>query len=306
MAGVNMDVWAAEIKEQLFPNNSIVHEATNDDVYATKDKVIIPVAGANPDVLLNNTSYPLAVDQRTDSTVEYDVEKLETKPTVIAGLEGLSLSYDKRKSVMHAHVESLNTKSATYCINKWSPKTSAGGVVVRTTGGARPAIVKGATGNRKLIELDNIITMAELLDEADIDEDGRIAFFPSKMKNDLMRIADIRKRDTFGIETLPSGVVSKIMGFKVMYRSMAGVYNAAGTASLDMLAANPSVTTSNAAALFYHPNFVRKGFFNVRPNIGPSMAVYSGGHAMNAIMKMGASPAYSDYRGIIALVEDVA
>lgn len=306
MPGVNQDVWAAEIKEQLFPDNSIVHVSTDDDKYATAENVIIPVAGANPDVLLDNNTYPLTPVQRVDAIVEYPVQKLETVPTVIVGFEELSLSYDKRKSVMSSHVKSLNTKSATYCINKWSPSSSAGGTIIRTSGDPRPAIVTGATGNRKLITLDDIIYAAELLDDADIDEDGRVVFFPSKMKNDLLRIADIRNRADFGIETLPNGYVSKIMGFKVMYRSLGGVYNAAGTATLNMLAASPSLTTSNAAALFYHPDFVRKGFYNVRPNFGQPMPEYSGGNSMNAIMKMGASPAYSDYRGIVALVEDVA
>lgn len=303
MAGINQDVWAAEIAEQLFPDNSIVNESKNDDMYATADEVNLPIAGANPDVLVNNTTYPLTPVQRTDTVLRYSVDKLETKPSVVVGLEQISLSYDKRLSIQAAHVSSLNTKSATYVIGKWAPKTSTGGIIVRTTGADRAAIVKGATGLRKRIQLDDIIQVVEILDEADIDEDGRIAYFPAKMRADLFRIADIRNKSEFGIEVLPNGTVSKIMGFKIMYRSEASVYNAAGTASLDMLAASPSVATSNAGALFFHPNFVRKGFYAVQANISQPSAEYSGGQSMNAIMKMGASPAYPDFRGVVALVE---
>jgi len=300
---VNQKVWAAEIKDQLFPNNSVVNMSENDDKYATAESVVLPIAGGNPKVLLDNNTYPLVPERRVDTVIEYTVSKLETVPTVIVGLEELSLSYDKRLSVQKAHVASLNTKSATYCINQWSPQSSAGGHIIRTTGGDRTAIVLGATGLRKMIMLDNIITAAELMDADDIDEDGRLMFLPAKMKNDLFRIADIKNRSLFGMEVLPNGNVNKIMGFKVMYRSLAGVYNAAATASLNMLAASPSLANSNAAALFYHPNFVRKGFYDVQPNIGQPMPEYSGGQSMNAIMKMGASPAYANYRGVVALVE---
>lgn len=305
--GVNQQVWAAEIKEKLFPNNSIVNESTNDDQYATAEKVIIPIAGSTPQVLKNNTNYPLAPVKRTDSTLEYNIDKLETKPNVMVGLEELSLSYDKRQSIMSNHVKALNTKSATYCIHKWSPLGSITDRVIRTTGGDRDAIVKSATGKRKLIVLDNIITAAEILDSLDVDEDGRVAFLPAKMKNDLMRISDIRKKETFGIETLPNGMVTKIMGFKIMYRSEAAVYNnAASVAPIDLLVGSPTLTDANAAGLFYHPDFVRKGFYNVQANVGQPQPEYSGGQSFNAIMKMGASPAYLDYLGVVALVEDHA
>lgn len=302
MAGVNPDVWAAEIRDQLFPDNSIVHESKNDDMYATADLVKLPIAGANPDVLKNNTTYPLTPVRRTDTILEYPVETLETIPHIIAGLETLGLSYDKRRSIQAAHVQSLNTQSATYVIHKWSP-TGTGAQILRTTGADRNAIVSGATGLRKLIELDSIIEASEILDSLDIEEDGRVVFFPAKMKNDLMRISDIRKRESFGIETLPSGIVTKIMGFKVMYRSQAAVYNNGATPTpVDMLAAT-APTTANAAALFFHPNYVRKAFYAVQANVGQKDPLLSGGEAFNAIMKMGASPAFPDYKGVVALVE---
>lgn len=302
MAGIHPDVWAAEIRDKLFPNNSIVNESKNDDMYATADVVKLPIAGDNPDVLKNNTTYPLTPAKRTDTVLEYPIETLETVPHIIPGLEALGLSYDKRQSILSAHVGSLNTQSATYVIHKWSP-TGNNAQILRTTGGDRTAIVNGATGLRKLIELDSIIEASEILDSMDIDEDGRVVFFPAKMKNDLMRIADIRKRESFGIETLPSGIVTKIMGFKVMYRSQAAVYNNGATPTpVDMLAGS-APTTANAAALFFHPNFVRKAFYAVKANIGQPDPLLSGGEAFNAIMKMGASPAFPDYKGVVALVE---
>ena len=305
MAGIHPDVWAAEIAEKLFPNNSIVNESKNDDMYATADVVKLPIAGASPDVLKNNNTYPLTPVRRVDTVLEYPVDKLETRPTVIAGLETLGLSYDKRLSVQSGHVASLNTQAATYVIHKWSP-TGTGAQILRTTGGDRPAIASGASGVRKLIELDSIISASEILDGLDISEDGRIVFFPAKMKNDLMRIADIRKRSDFGIETLPNGVVSRIMGFRVMYRSQAAVYNNGATPTSVDLLAGAAPTTANAAALFFHPDFVRKAFYAVQANIGQPDPLLSGGEAFNAIMKMGASPTYPDYKGVVALVEEHA
>lgn len=305
---INIQVWARELAKKLFPDNSITNNAKNDDKYATASKVTLPQAGANPDVLVNNTSYPLTPVQRTDTILEYPVDTLETVPHIITGLEELSLSYDKRADILASHVASLNTKSAVYCIHKWSPAATITDRVLRTTGAARPAIVKGASGDRKMIELAQIIEAAALLDDADVPEDGRILFLPARMKNDLLKIADVRKKETFGIETLPSGIVARIMGFKIMYRSQAGIYdNAVNPVAVDMLASPaPTLTDVNAAALAFHPDFVRKGFYNAKVNIGHPQASYSGGQDMNAIMKLGASPSYTDFTGVISIVEDHA
>lgn len=305
--GVNTQVWAAEAKEGLYPDNSIVQQSINDDQYATAEKVIVPIAGTDPDVLFDNTTYPLSPVPRVDSVVEYPTIKVETKPTVIVGLEGISLSYDKRQSVLSQHVNALNKKTAGKVIQLWSPKGTVADRVIRTTGDARSPILsgKGAVGQRKLIALDDILNAQGLLDDLDVPEDGRICFLPSRMKNDLLKIADIRKKESFGIEVLPSGVVTQIAGFRIMYRSSAGMYDNSGRpVPVDRFDANTVWGDANAAALFFHPMMVRKGFYNVQVNIGQPDPVYSGGQTFNTISKIGASPAYTDFRGIVALVED--
>lgn len=303
--GVHEEVWGKEVASKLYPNNSIVKKAQNDDKYATAKKVTLVVAGADPEVLLDNSTYPLVPTNRTDAVVEYDVRKLESRPTLLnVGLEDISLSYDKRQDVLKSHRASLQTKSTQYCIDTWAPSGTITDRVIRTAGADRKAIVKGATGNRKMITLEEIITAAELLDELDVPEAGRIAFFPAKMKNDLLRIPDIRKSDAFGQIVLPTGKVDTIAGFMIMWRSQAAVYdNVANPSALNMLA-NNTLDDANAAALFYHPAFVRKGFYKAQVTIGQKMPEYSGGRSLNAVMRMGATPAYNDYMGIVSVVED--
>lgn len=302
MADINPDIWAKEITSKLFPDNSIVHHSKNDDKYATADIVKLPIAGALPDVVVNDRNYPRAPTSRVDTILEYSMDKLSTKPNLIDEYEDIGLSYPKRMDIQESHVNSLNTQAVTHVVYKWSPE-GAGANIIRTTGGDRSPIVSGANGQRKRIKLESFFAAYEIMNSDDVNGDGRICFLPASMMSDLMRITDIRKKETYGIETLPSGVVARIMGYKIYYRSLASVYNnVASPEPVSLLTGTPP-TTANAAGLFFHPDFVRKAFYNVKANIGQPDPLLDGGRAFNAVMKMGASPAYPDYKGIVSVVE---
>lgn len=58
--------------------------------------------GGDPTVLVNNTSYPLEIEELEDGDKAVTLDKYQTKPTRITDDELYSLSYDKRRRLSNA------------------------------------------------------------------------------------------------------------------------------------------------------------------------------------------------------------
>ncbi len=101
---IQKELWLPVIEENFYSNWGILSQLAKDDsVYVMRNgshvKVHIPNAGAGEDILKNNTSYPVSVVERTDVTVEYDVDSFQLPPVRVGHYDAAMLSYDKLSSV---------------------------------------------------------------------------------------------------------------------------------------------------------------------------------------------------------------
>ena len=72
------------------------------DQYVEKDVIHFVNIGGDPTVLVNNTSYPLEIEELEDGDKAVTLDKYQTKPTRITDDELYSLSYDKKATVIDA------------------------------------------------------------------------------------------------------------------------------------------------------------------------------------------------------------
>lgn len=72
------------------------------DQYVEKDVIHFVNIGGDPTVLVNNTSYPLEIEELEDGDKAVTLDKYQTKPTRITDDELYSLSYDKRRRLSNA------------------------------------------------------------------------------------------------------------------------------------------------------------------------------------------------------------
>lgn len=174
------EVFLALILALFYPDSSWLSELTNLDHLVEYNTINLSQVGADPDVVINNTNWPLTPTQRTDSGLEMVLATYDTKPTHVTNVEELETSYNKLESVLRQHAETLRVKvtvSAAYNISPTS--NTANTPVLKTTGVARP------DGNLAITFAD-IIRLRTAFNKQNIPMDGRVLVLSTTHEEDLL------------------------------------------------------------------------------------------------------------------------
>lgn len=305
---IQKEVWAADIKEKLFPADSFLAQSVDDTPFADNKTVHRAVAGAVPGVARNRQTVPAAIQRRTDDDASYDLDEFTSDPTLIRDIEEVEVNYNKRQSVLRSHLNTINLQVANWMQYHWAPTPAAN--IIRTTGSARAAIAStfGATGNRKKLLLADIFKLAALFDDMDLTEQNRNLLLPSAMYNDLVEAnwATLLQLQAEGSALLKDGSLMMLHGFRIWKRGGKNIltYTNAGT-PVKRLPDAATLSTANAAALAWHPDFVTraKGEVKVFENLDDA-TMY--GSVFSALVRAGGRAQYPDFLGVAAIVEDAA
>ena len=114
------EIFTDILKEKFHDGNTaILQEFTSFDHMVNYNTINLSEIGADPEVVENNSTWPLVPTQRTDSGISITLSTYDTKPTHVTNVEELLVNYDKARSVLNQHVDALTrhfTLSALYNI----------------------------------------------------------------------------------------------------------------------------------------------------------------------------------------------
>ena len=255
-AGVYLEIWTGEqIKAFRTSVESIgwLNRIPSYDQYVrpgigTEADVIHLVAiGADPDVLINNTTYPIPIQQLNDADVAISLDKYQTKATVITDDELHAITYDKMASVIERHRDAVNETKYVKAIHALAPQSHAAATpIIATTGGVDTG------GTRKMIAAADVISLKAYFDKLKVPTQGRVLVLCPDHVNDML-LADQAFKDQYYSYT--TGKIANLYGFEVYeyagcpYFSQAGVKRAYG--------AVPGATDTMASVAFYAPYMFR-------------------------------------------------
>lgn len=303
---IQTEVWVADIKEQLFPSNAFLSNSIDDSIFADNKTVNLPQAGTLPTVERNRNVLPAPIVNRVDTVVSYDLDQFTSDPSVVKNIDEIETSYDKRQSVLRQHINQLNNALANWMQYHWSATVAA--AIKRTTGSSRAAVISGATGNRKQLALADVFAAKQALDDMDVPEEGRVLLLPSYMYNDLLLAekTSLLSLEFTGEARMTNGMLESLLGFRIYKRGKNNVlsYTNAGT-PVPRTPDAAALTSANAAALAWHPEFVRRALGEVLVYANENQAAYYGS-LFSAEVRAGGRKAYSDGTGVVAIVEDAA
>jgi Phage capsid protein len=291
------EIWVAEIAANLFKDNSFVRRSKRDDAFVENKIVHLPQSGATPKVVRDRSTYPAVIAQRADSDNTYNTHEFTSDVTHITDIDAIEVSYAKRQNVLSDHISTIDDKMSDYVAYTWTPSTAT--QVVKTSGANRSALAVGATGNRKRITKTDILEAKRLLDRMNVPATGRVLLLNSDMYNDLLTDSDLLNAFFMNVGNLSDGVVARIYGFDIMIRTNAATMTA-GFAPKDPEAV--AAATDNAVSLAWHPSFVRAALGEVKVYADENKPEYYGS-IFSAMARAGASPTYTDFRGIVAISE---
>ena len=177
---LNKQVWINQIKEGFYPDRSFLSKVIDLTGDVNNDILHFPTAGIDPAVLINNTTYPIAVVGRNDQDNEIPLDKFETENTLVRRPDAIEYSYDKLESVIRQHRSTLQASTARKAVHAYAPSEDTNDTPLVLTTGA-------TVGGRKRMTFDDLLTLKERFDNALIPlEDRYIVLHPSHV-SDLLR-----------------------------------------------------------------------------------------------------------------------
>lgn len=221
--GVCKEVWTGEIVKTLrgFLAGTWLDGIPDQSSIVDNDVIHLVEVGVDPDVLVNNTTYPIPLQALDDDDIPIKLDKFTTKVTPVTDDELYAISYDKMGRVKESHGTAINDakfrKAAhSLCAQSHTAKTP----VLSTTGAADPV-----TGRLRLTP-DDLVSLKEAMDGLGVPEDDRRLVLCTDHTNDLLR-ADQAFREQYNIDR-NTGKVGHLYGFDIYTYGGTPTYSAAG------------------------------------------------------------------------------
>mgnify|MGYP000844414208 FL=1 len=221
--GVYTEIWTGELVKHLrrgleatwlegIPDSSSI---VNNDV------IHLVEVGIDPDVLINNTTYPIPLQALDDKDIAIKLDKFQTKVTPVTDDELYALSYDKMARVKESHGNAINdSKFAKSAHALCAKEDSATTPVLKTTGKRDPV-----TGRLKMTATD-LLNLKRAFDKLKIPTQGRRLVLCSDHANDLLEVSQVFK-EQYNINR-NDGTVGRLYGFDIYEFANNPVYTTAG------------------------------------------------------------------------------
>lgn len=168
------------LKTKLYPKTDWLSRLGNFDAFQKANTINLSEIGADPNVIKDNSTWPLTPAQRTDNGIAIPLATFDTAPTHITNVEEIETSYDKVASAVAQHINALKTaigKSACYNL---APATSAAGTpLIQTSGAAR------GDGNKRMTFAD-ILALRTAFNKANLPMEDRVLLLSADHEADLI------------------------------------------------------------------------------------------------------------------------
>lgn len=237
---LNKEVWVKQIKEGFYPNRNFLTKVLDLSEYVENNIIHFPSSGIDPNVLINNTTYPIAVVGRTDEDNSISLDKFETENTLVRRPDAIEYSYDKLESVIRQHRSTLQTSTAKKAIHAFAPQSdTADTPLILTTG--------ESVNGRKRLTFDDLLTLKERFDAALVPLDDRYLVLHPSHVSDLLR-EDVKLFKE--LTDIKDGEPMRFAGFGCFQFPFMPTFNVANN-TIEKVAFGESQTQNFASVAFY-------------------------------------------------------
>jgi hypothetical protein len=213
-----------------------------------KNMIYLPTTDFSPSVFINNTAYPLALEDYSDDTLTINLDKYQTAQTSVSDDDAMGSSYDKIDSAVGCHITSITEKKYVKAIHALAPASDSEKTpVVKTTGANDGA-------GRKIFMKKDIIALKKKFDKAGIPTQGRrLVLCPD-------HIADLLENDQKFADqyyNYTTGKISNLYSFQV-FEYVENPYFNAETGAKKSFGSVPTDGDYQASVAFYEKNVGKK------------------------------------------------
>ncbi len=218
MSTLNKQIWTDQIMKGFYPEPSFLNYAKDYSSLAEFDIINMADAGFDPNVLINNTTYPITITQRNDTPLSFELDLFETENTLVSSPEAVELAYDKMESVIYGHRMALQSKTALKAAHAFAPNQDTQFTpVIRTTGNDNGEGYKSIT-------IQDILKLKRKFDLLDIPVDKRFLVLDPRHTEDLI-LHDLKSFKD--ITDFVNGTPKRFAGFNILEFTKNPTYNGA-------------------------------------------------------------------------------
>lgn len=225
MAQLNNELAERELLRKFRHENTWLAEVPSKNNWVGNNVIKIPVQGTAPDVLIDNSSYPIDSGTRTDDFITKSLHKYDTKNTIVTEDELYALAYEKVNDVQRQHREELEDKTAEHALWGLAPEGDAAEhPILETTG-------ESISGVRKRLTTKDLIGLWEKLGKINVPLAGRILVLSPEHAADLLAEDSGRERSWGNIA---GGLLApNHVGFKLYTATYSPMYKKATSGDYD-------------------------------------------------------------------------
>lgn len=230
LATVYREIWEKEITKSVDASlkDTFLDGIPDKSQYVTGDGEVFSINsvywGVEPDVLINNTTYPIEIQELNGVPYAMTLDKYQTKATPITDDELHAMSYDKMGAVKTSHGNAIVKNMLKKAIHSLAPASNTLNTPVLITTGAATA-----DGTRLRMKWDDIVALREAWDAAGFSIDDLRLVLCQAHVNDLL-LADTAFQKSYA--NFKDGIITNQLGFEMRQYASNPYYNVATKAKL--------------------------------------------------------------------------
>lgn len=210
------EVWVSQLTKNFYPDSSFLNHVKDFSGLVDNNAINMADVGVDPDVLINNTTYPIKVVQRVDKPIRIELDLFETENTLVRRPEVIEYSYDQLESVLMGHRNKLRARTAEKAAHAFAPQEDGEFTPIISTDG-------DTTNGRKRLTVENILYLKERFDDANIQLEKRFLILNPKHLSDLI-LFDVKAFKD--LTDIVDGQPKRFAGFYILQTSITPKYNA--------------------------------------------------------------------------------
>lgn len=249
-AGLYSELWTGEtikaFRNSVASLGWLTKISSFDSKVAENNTIHFVDLGGDPTVLVNNSTYPIGVENLDDADKAIGLDKYQTVASRVTDDEVQGLSYDKKSTVIERHREVVDNDKYARALHALAPSQNTDKTPVLTTTGAN-------VGNRKRLVVADLIALKEKYDTQKIPTQGRILVLCPEHVNDLL-LEDKTFAQRYNSTT--SGAISNQYGFEIYEYVDAPVFNVS-TLVKKVFGSAAAATDRNASVAYYAPRMMK-------------------------------------------------
>ena len=214
-ATLQKEIWVSQLMQNFYPDSSFLGYAKDFSALVDFNAINIAETGVDPEVLINNTTYPIKVTQRIDKPIRIELDLFETENTLVRHPEIIEYSYDQLESVLMGHRNRLRARTAEKAAHAFAPQCDGDFSPVIRTSGER-------AGNRLRMTVEDILNLKERFDDANVPLEGRVLVLNPQHLSDLI-LFDVKAFKD--ITDVVEGQPKRFAGFSILQTTATPMYD---------------------------------------------------------------------------------